>query len=110
MIGRSRALDYIKHRKKLTMVELSEAGQIPSTAPSMEELLLADHRKRRISYALSQLGEPMRLVLHLVYFEDLSVEEAAKVLKKNRKQIYNLLYRSKQALRTILREDGEDLL
>lgn len=110
MIGRSRALDYIKHRKKLTMVELSDAGQIPSTAPSIEELLLADHRKRRISYALSQLDEPMRLVLHLVYFEDLSVEEAAKVLKKNRKQIYNLLYRSKQALRTILREDGEDLL
>ena len=63
-----------------------------------------------MSDALEQLGEEMRLVVHLVYFEELSAEEAGKVLKKNRKQVYNLLYRAKSALRAILVEEGEQLL
>ena len=89
MIGRSRALDYIKHRGKLPMVELTEAAQIAADELSLEEMLLADERKRAVNTALESLDEQQRLVIHLVYFEDLSPEEAAKVLKKNRKQIYN---------------------
>ncbi len=110
MIGRSRALDYIKHRNKIPMVELSEAVQIASPEPSLEQMLLADQRKQAVNRALAQLSDEMRLAVHLVYFEQLSADEAAKVLKKNRKQIYNLLYRAKKELRTILGEDGELLL
>ena len=110
MMGRSRALDYIKHRNKIPMVELSEAAQIPSDEPTLEELILADERKRIVNDAISQLSEEMRLVVHLVYFEGLTCEEAARVLKKNRKQVYNLLYRAKNALRAILGEEGELLL
>jgi RNA polymerase sigma-70 factor (ECF subfamily) len=107
MIGRSRALDYIKHRSKLSTVALSEATQIASAEPSLEEMLLADERKRAVSAALAGLSDEMRLVVHLIYFEELSAAEAAKVLKKNRKQVYNLLYRAKNALRTILGEEKE---
>ena len=64
-------------------------------APSLEEMLLADARNRAVNRALAQLNEELRLVIHLVYFEQLRPEEAAKVLKKSRKQIYNLLYRGK---------------
>jgi len=52
----------------------------------------------------------MREVIHLIYFENLSYEEAAKVMKKNKKQIDNLLYRAKSALRTILGKEGEQLI
>ena len=45
--------------------------------------------------------------MHLVYFEDLTYEDAARVMKKNRKQVANLLYRAKEKLRTILGKDGE---
>lgn len=107
MIGRSRALDYIKHRKTLSVVELSEAAHAASDAPPMEEMLLADDRKRAVNEALAQLNEEQRLVVHLVYFEALSCSEAAKVMKKSTKQIYNLLYRAKSALRTILAEEEE---
>lgn len=102
MIGRSRALDYLRHHKKITMVELSEASRLPSTEPTPEEIVLTDERKRALNAALAQLSDELRLVVHLVYFEDLSCEEAAKVLKKSRKQVYNLLYRAKSTLRTIL--------
>lgn len=105
MVGRCRALDHIKHRDKLRMEPLSQAAHIPSTEPSPEELVLADSRKQALNQALGQLGEEMRLVVHLIYFEDLSCEEAARVLKKNRKQVYNLLYRAKTTLRGILEQE-----
>ena len=106
MIGRSRALDYLKHRKKLTMVELSRAENELPKGPSLEEILLRDERKRTLNRALSQLPEQMQTAVHLVYFEDLSYEDAARVMKKNKKQIANLLYRSKEKLRAILGKDG----
>ncbi len=108
MIGRSRALDYIKHRGKLQMVELTEAEA--AEGPSLEEIILADQRKRAVHEALAQLSDELRVAVHLVYFEQLSCDDAARVMKKNRKQVYNLLYRAKNALRTILGEEGELLL
>ena len=110
MIGRSRALDYIKRRNRIRFVELAEAEQIGTDEPPLEEMLLADERKRAVNVALEQLSEEMRLVVHLVYFEELPPNETAKVLKKTPKQVYNLLYRAKNSLRAILGEEGEQLL
>ena len=107
MMGHSRALDYIRRRDRIKLVELSEASQHPSEEPAPEDILLADQRKQAINNALGQLPDELRLVLHLVYFEELSIDESAKVLKKSKKQIYNLLYRAKTALRTILAEEIE---
>ena len=107
MIGRSRALDYIRARNRRPTLELSQVAQTASEDPSLEEMLLADEQKRRLNEALAQLSEEMRLVVHLVYFEGLTPEETASVLKKNKKQVYNLLYRAKTALRTILGKEGE---
>ena len=107
MIGRSRALDYLKHQKKLTMVSLESVQHMASDGVSLEELILLDERKQALNRALNQLPEEMQLAVHLVYFEDLTYEDAARVMKKNRKQVANLLYRAKEKLRTILGKDGE---
>ena len=109
MLGRSRALNYIKHRKVIDFVELSEADKVPQLE-TLEEIVLVDERKRGINTALSALSDDMRVVIHLIYFEGLSYDEAAKVMKKNRKQVDNLLYRAKKELRIILGKDGEHLL
>ena len=110
MLGRSRALNYIKHRKVIDFVELSEADNTPAEQEALEEIVLADERKRVVNNALNSLSDDMRVVIHLVYFEDLTYDEAAKVMKKNRKQVDNLLYRAKKELRIILGKDGELLL
>ena len=102
MLGRSRALNYIKHRKVINFVELTEADNISAEQETLEEIILADERKRIVNNALNSLTDDMRVVVHLIYFEDLSYEEAAKVMKKNRKQVDNLLYRAKKELRIIL--------
>ena len=110
MVGRSRALDYIRHRKVINFVELSEAQSVADDSAALEEMVLADERKRRVNAALGQLPEDLRVAVHLVYFEEMTYEEAAKVMRKNRKQVDNLLYRAKKELRTILGEDGEWIL
>ena len=109
MLGRSRALNYIKHRKVIDFVELSEADTVLEQE-ALEEIVLVDERKRVVNNALSSLSDDMRVVIHLIYFEGLSYDEAAKVMKKNRKQVDNLLYRAKKELRIILGKDGELLL
>ncbi len=105
MMARSRALDHIKHRDKLQLTELTPELPIADHEPGPEEALISEEEKRALYRALSQLEENQRQVLHLVYFRDLTCEEATKVLKKSRKQIYNLLYRGKEALRTILAKE-----
>ena len=110
MIGRSRALDYIKHHKRIAFVELSEAHEIPDETAALEESVLADARKRRMHAALAELPENMRVAVYLIYFEEMTYEEAAKVMKKSSKQIDNYLYRAKKELRIILGKDGEQLL
>ena len=49
----------------------------------------------------------MRAAVHLVYLEEMSYAQAARVMQKSQKQIDNLLYRAKKGLRRILGEDKE---
>ena len=58
---------------------------------------------------MEKLNPDYRQILHLIYFEDMSPEEAGRVMKKNRKQIYNLIQRSREALRQKLIEEGMEL-
>lgn len=108
MVGRSRALDYIKHRKIIDFTEYTEALKLSDDSRTLEEMVLADERKLAVNAAVSKLPEDMRVVIHLIYFEEMSYEEAATVMKKNKKQIDNLLYRAKNRLRAVLGKD-EDL-
>ena len=106
MVGRSRALDYIKHRKVIEFTELSEVQDIADDEV-LEETVLKSEQKRRIHAALAKLPRDMREVVHLIYFDEMTYEKAAKVMRKNRKQVDNLLYRAKKELRVILGKDGE---
>ncbi len=110
MLGRSRALNYLKRKKIINYVELNEAENASSEYCEIERIVLEDERKRVVNNALNLLSDDMRVAVHLIYFEELSYEEAAKVMKKNKKQIDNLLYRAKKELFVILGKDGERLL
>ncbi len=107
MIGRSRALNYIKHRKVIDFVGLPEAAGIADDEAELEKIVLADERRRQVNAAVEQLPVDMREAVRLVYFEDMSHAEAAAVMKKNRKQVDNLIYRAKKELSVIL---GKELV
>ncbi len=103
MLGRSRALNYIKRRKKLDL-RPSYDGEIGESAEITAEMNLT---KQKINEVLSQLTPDRQMAVYLVYFEDLSYEEAAQVMKKNKKQIDYLLYSAKKELKELLGKDGE---
>lgn len=107
MLGRSRALDYLKHNKKLSFTELSDAHNIADEEMLLEEAVIKDERKKAVNEAILKLPEDMQIAVHLVYFEDMTYDDAAKVLKKSKKQVDNLLYRAKKELRIILEEERE---
>ena len=70
MIGRSRALDYIKHRRVIDFVEINEAEGFSDDERVLEQTVLDDERKRMVNEAITKLPEDMREVVHLIYFED----------------------------------------
>lgn len=110
MIGRSRALDHIKHNRIIKLTELSEAEAVSDNEAQLEEKIINSERKRILNAAIEKLPENMRAVIYLIYFENMTYDEAAKILHKNRKQVDNLLYRAKKELYVILGKEGELLL
>ncbi len=101
MIGRNKALNYLKHEGKLGMVPLTEIGELPASEMRPDEHLVLDEERRTLYRALNALPQDYRTVLHLVYFDEMSYEEAGQVMKKNLKQVNNLVYRAKKALRSV---------
>ena len=101
---------FIKHRDKFYMVEYENVESELIYKDNIEDKILVDELKRVVNDALNKIPEEMQEVIHLIFFEELSYAETAKIMKKNKKQIDNLLYRAKKELRTIIGKEGELLL
>ena len=108
MLGRSRALDHLRRRRRIEFTELAEAANAAEEA-ELEEKVIADERKRAVNAALEKLPEDMRLAVHLVYFEEMTYADAARVMKKSKKQIDNLIYRAKKELRSLLEKEDQNI-
>ena len=104
-MAKSRALTQLKKRKRRgEALPLDETELADET--ELEEALLKSERLRALSAALAGLPEKMRTALHLVYFEDMSYEEVARVMHCTKKQVDNTLSRAKVKLRSLI--DKED--
>jgi len=110
MLGRSKALDVLRKRKRRRESPLEEAEMLPDMYKGPFEKALDGEIRRKVNDAIQSLPKEMQAAVHLVYFEGLSYKEAARVMRKTGKQMDNLLYRAKKALRSLLGKDGERLL
>ena len=100
------AIDFLRKSKreknhKENVIRLAETEIL-----YIDERIGTSERRRILLGALRALDSEYREVLHLRYFEELSVEEIAKIVKGNKKQIYNRLARAKGALKSILEKEG----
>lgn len=104
-LGRNRALNLLRSQKRQASLEENTFPQTGDTA-ALEDRLCQDETRRELLRALDGLAPDYREALYLLYFEGLSLEEAGRVMKKSKKQIENLSYRGKKALReTLGKED-----
>ncbi len=107
MLGRSRALDYLRRKSAVEFVDIARIREPEDDGRTPEEIVLTDEAHREVNAAIARLPRDMQLVVHLVYFEEMSYKDAAKVMKKSPKQVDNLLYRAKIELREILGRERE---
>ncbi len=107
-IGRHLALRQLRRRRSLPAREEAEDAAVPESGGSPEMELLRSERSRQLQEAMDRLNPEYRQVLCLLYFEGMGSEEAARVMGKSKKQIYNLTERGKKALRAELEGMGFD--
>lgn len=105
-IGRNVAVDHIRRNSKIMDAPIEDMENYLSEELSLERSYIKEERKIIVHKALSQLAADYRAILWLVYFEGFSNKEAATALKKNERQIKNLLYRAKQSLKSKLEKEG----
>ncbi len=105
-IGRNVAIDFVRHNSKQLNTPIEDMENYLSEEQSLEQSYIKEERKIAVHKALSKLPNDYRTVLWLVFFEGFSNKEAAIVLKKNERQVRNLLYRAKQSLKSKLEEEG----
>ncbi len=104
MIGRSKALNHLRRARWIHPEPIPEDFPADET---LEAAYLKEERNRILHQNLQTLPPDQRMALHLVYLEGLSYKDTAAIMKKNEKQVDNLLRRGKAALRARL--EKEDL-
>ena len=92
--------------KKSSYTPIEDMEAYLADESDLEQSYIKEERRIMVHKALSNLSSDYRQIIWLVYFEELSHEESAIVMKKSSRQIRNLLYRAKQALRSELEKEG----
>ena len=107
-IGRNLALNRLKKLSRHKECS-TEALEISSEEELLEQRCLKNERNACLYRAMAQLKPEYREVLHLLFFEGMKNAEAAKVMKKNTRQIETVAYRAKRSLRSRLEKEDFDV-
>jgi RNA polymerase sigma-70 factor (ECF subfamily) len=104
-IGRNLAIDYLRRMKKKGDTSLDECSELAS-GQDIEENYIKEEQKLMIHRALKKLRSQYSQAICLTYIEGFSNSEAASIMHKSSRQMTNLLYQAKKALRDELEKEG----
>ena len=105
-IARNNAIDFLRKQSRWQMKPIEDFESELFDNETLEKTILKNEQHKQLHKAMQNMHNDYRDVLHLIYFEDMSYSEASTVLGKNIKQIKNLVYRAKQALKPELEREG----
>ena len=105
-IGRNVAIDYLRHNAKQSDSSFDDFENYIQDEFDLEKLYIIEERKIAVHRALKKLNAEYRQVLWLLYFDGMTNSDAAIVMKKNARQMKNLVYRAKSALKSELDKEG----
>jgi RNA polymerase sigma-70 factor (ECF subfamily) len=105
-IGRNVAIDYLRHNARHLDVSMDDMEEHLKDAYDLEKMYIIEERKIAVHKALRKLHPEYRQVLWLLYFEGFSNTDTAAIMKKNARQMKNLVYRAKSALKSELDKEG----
>ena len=104
-IGRNIAIDWIRKNPQGREVSIDEIRNIKLEEKQLIQLYIKDEEKRAVHEILESINPVYKNVLTLFYFEDFSIEEISKILKKSKKSTSVLLHRAKKSLKAKLEKE-----
>lgn len=105
-IAHNKAVNHIKKHSRVSLYESPEIIEKSTDYIEFENNIVQNEQSKLLHAALPKLKDNYRTALHLVYFEEMSYKDAARIMKKTSKQVDNYVSRGKAALRKILEEEG----
>jgi len=109
-IAKNMAMRYLKMRSKEKHISYEEIVEVlvdnEKDEDSLPDILEREEDKQLLHKAMRSLKDEHRVVLILLYFEDMSYKAAGKVMNRSVKQISDLAYRAKAALKKKLESEG----
>lgn len=105
-IARNVALDYLRKNSKISDTPLEDFSNYVAEETDVETEYLIKEQKIFLHRVMRELKPEYFQVLYLVYFEDFTNKEISKIMKKNRRQVENLIYRAKNTLKSELEKEG----
>ena len=100
------ALRLLHKKRARNCFSLDALTEEPEARELVEETVQSAERARLLRTCMAELHEDYREALFLVYFEGLSHAETAAVMGRREKQVADLIYRGKIALRKRLEQEG----
>ena len=105
-IGRNIAVDHLRKQQRSAAVSLEELPEQVSDREALEQSYIREERRILLHQAMTQLNPEYRQVLWLVYFEQFSMKETARVMGKSIHSVEAMAWRARQALREIIEQEG----
>lgn len=105
-IARHKSIDYIRKSSRCAGADFDLSETEIADVKTLEDSVIENERQAAVHKAMRGLCDDYRTVLHLTYFENATPDAVCKIMKKNKKQVANLLYRAKGALSEILTKGG----
>ena len=100
------ARDWCRKQSKRKTISIDDVASDMRSSDTLEQQYLCEEQQIQLYRALRQIRADYAQVLYLVYIEEFKNHQVAAVMKKSNRQVENLLYRAKQALRSELKKDG----
>lgn len=107
-IARNIAFDRLKRLKNDRPIDAADCDKDGYAEQDVLQAYVKKENDLRLHGLIKTLPDDYRQVLYLVYFENFDNKSTAKIMKKSKKQIENLIYRAKTALKKKLMEEGYD--
>lgn len=104
-IGRNTAVDYIRKNKRISEVSIDDAFDI-SDGENLEKTYIKNDELYKLRKTINKLKPEYSQVLYLNFLEGFNTGETAKIMDKSNKQITDLLYRAKAALKKEIEKEG----
>ena len=102
-IARYKSVDYLRSHRNL--VPLADVENVLGFG-NLETDVLKKERNEAIYRCMQSLPENYRQVLQLQYFDGFEPQAICRILRKNPKQVYNLLARARASLKELLEKEG----